>query len=76
MILSSITVTVAWIAFSRTKDFRNLIVGIRVGTEIDEGIVQVGLLGDAGLIGILCVIIVTETTAKDIHDSSLGVLHI
>ena len=83
MILSFVAITVSRESFSGTEDLFYRIVGIRVGSEINESIVQIGLGGNTTIFTcshlicrIIHIIIVTETTAEDVSRPTLRVFHI
>ena len=83
MILSFVAITITWTSLSGTEDLFYRIVGIRVRSEINESIVQIGLGGNTTIFTcshlicrIIHIIIVTKATAKDVSHPTLCVFHI
>ena len=78
VILRLVTVAVALISLAGTEDalYRAAVVGDR--SEIDEGIVQIGLAGggDTGFVCRIGIVIVAKASAKDIPHPTLRVLHV
>ena len=89
VILQLVTVTITRKSFSSAEDLLNRIVdfgmgiGISVRTDIDESIMEIGLVSDTTITTcsyfirrIVLIIIITETATKDTPHPTLIVLHI
>ena len=76
VVLRLVAVTVTGKTFSCTEDALYHTVSVGDGSDINESIMQIGFIGDAVLISISLIVIVTKTAAKNTPHPTLGILHI